>query len=261
MVTRTKKQQKQSAETPATATDTIEVSQSPDDPVPDGVGGGTTDDSLDGVTVESIIEALLFATDVPIPAAKLAQLVGTGGSDDMKNHIECLNARYEAHGSSFRIEAIAKGFQMLTLPTYDRWVAKLQKSRSDTRLSQAALETLAVVAYKQPALRADIEAVRGVACGDMLVRLREMNLVRIVGRADEIGRPLLYGTTNKFLDAFGLGSLKDLPRLDPDKPAASWPPLNVARNDEPAADAETAEVAASDIESADDDADVGSIAD
>jgi segregation and condensation protein B len=84
----------------------------------------------------------------------------------------------------------------------------------------AALETLAIVAYKQPILRADIEAIRGVAVGDMLVRLRDVNLVRIVGRAEEIGRPLLYGTTTRFLEVFGLSSLKDLPKLDADNPEA-----------------------------------------
>jgi segregation and condensation protein B len=79
---------------------------------------------------------------------------------------------------------------------------------------------LAIVAYKQPVLRADVEAIRGVAVGDMLVRLRDMNLIRIVGRAEEIGRPLLYGTTTRFLEVFGLGTLKDLPKLDPDSPDA-----------------------------------------
>ena len=86
------------------------------------------------------------------------------------------------------------------------------QARRETRLSQAALETLAIVAYKQPILRADVEAIRGVAAGEVLNRLRELNLVKIVGRAEEIGRPLLYGTTKKFLDVFGLGSLDDLPK-------------------------------------------------
>lgn len=183
------------------------------------------------VTVESIVEALLFSTDVPLPAGKIAQLLEIGDASDVKRCVEVLNERYQTSGASFRIETIAKGYQLMTLPVFNRWVQKLQKARSDTRLSQAALETLAIVAYKQPVLRADIEAIRGVACGDMLVRLREMNLVRIVGRADEIGRPLLYGTTPKFLDAFGLASLKDLPKLDPDKPN-DWSALKPASSEE-----------------------------
>jgi len=109
---------------------------------------------------------------------------------------------------------------MLTLGVYDHWVAKLRKARAESRLSPAALETLAIVAYRQPVLRADIEAIRGVAIGDMVVKLREMNLVKIVGRAEEIGRPLLYGTTTRFLEVFGLKALKDLPKLDEDDPDA-----------------------------------------
>ena len=163
------------------------------------------------VTPESIVEALLFSTDQALSAGKIAQLLGVGDARDVNRHVESLNARYDAGGSSFRIEMIARGFRMLTLPVYHPWLGKLHKTRAESRLSAAALETLAVVAYKQPALRADVEAVRGVAVGDMLVRLREMNLVRIVGRAEEVGRPLLYGTTGAFLELFGLRDLRDLP--------------------------------------------------
>jgi segregation and condensation protein B len=170
--------------------------------------------STPDVTTESIIEALLFATDEPLPAARIAKILGIGDAGDVKRQIDQLNERYEQSGSSFRIDAIAKGYQMLTLPGYNPWLSQLHKVRSESRLSAAALETLAIIAYKQPVLRADIEAIRGVAVGDMLVRLREMNLVRIVGRAEEIGRPLLYGTTNRFLEVFGLQSLKDLPKLE-----------------------------------------------
>ena len=179
------------------------------------------------VTPESIVEALLFSTDQPLSAGKVAQLLGVGDARDVQRYVERLNARYEAGGASFRIEAIAKGFRMLTLPVFHPWLGKLHKTRAESRLSAAALETLAVVAYKQPALRADVEAVRGVAVGDMLVRLREMNLVRIVGRAEEVGRPLLYGTTTRFLEVFGLRSVDDLPKLDPNRPNAI-PPLKIA---------------------------------
>lgn len=179
-----------------------------------------TDDASPEVTTESVVEAILMSTDAPLSASKIAQILGAGDASDVKGHIARLNERYGQSGASFRIESIAKGYQLLTLPAYNHWVRSLHKSRADSRLSPAALETLAVVAYKQPVLRADIEAVRGVAAGDMLVRLRELNLVKIVGRAEEIGRPLLYGTTKRFLEVFGLGSLKDLPRLDEDNPGA-----------------------------------------
>lgn len=175
-------------------------------------------EELPDVTTESIVESILFSTDSPLTAGKIAQLLGVGDASDVKKHIESLNDRYEQTGSSFRVQPIAKGFQMLTLPVYNNWVQKLHKSRFDSKLSGAALETLAIVAYKQPILRANVESIRGVAAGDMLVRLREANLVRIVGRAEEIGRPLLYGTTNRFLEIFGLSTLKDLPKLDNDQP-------------------------------------------
>jgi len=177
-------------------------------------------ESTSEISTESIVEALLFSTDDPLPAAKIVQILGIGDAGDVKRHIDTLNKRYEQTAASFRIEAVAKGYQMLTLPEYSPWVGRLHKVRAESRLSTAALETLAIIAYKQPVLRAEIEAIRGVAVGDMLVRLREMNLVRIVGRAEEIGRPLLYGTTKKFLGVFGLQSLKDLPKLDPDRPDA-----------------------------------------
>ncbi|MFH1110447.1 MAG: SMC-Scp complex subunit ScpB [Planctomycetota bacterium] len=177
-------------------------------------------ESPPSVTTESVVEAVLLSTDEPLPASRIAQLLGIGDAGDVKRHVETLNERYAQCGASFRIEAIAKGFQLLTLPAYNHWISKLHKARADSRLSTAALETLAIVAYKQPILRADIEAIRGVAVGDMLVRLRDTNLVRIVGRAEVIGRPLLYGTTTRFLEVFGLASLKDLPKLDADNPEA-----------------------------------------
>ena len=192
------------------------------DPQADPPTGGTHE-----VTTESVVEAILFSTDAPLPGSRIAQLLGAGDANDVKQHIKTLNERYERTGASFHIESIAKGYQMQTLPAYNHWVSQVHKARADSRLSSAALETLAIIAYKQPVLRAQIEAIRGVAVGDMLVRLREMNLARIVGRAEEIGRPLLYGTTTKFLEVFGLRSLKDLPKIDEDNPDAV-PPLKPA---------------------------------
>ena len=114
-------------------------------------------------------------------------------------------------GCAFRIEAAAGGFQMLTQSCFNPWLSKLIKVRSETKLSPAALETLAIVAYKQPIMRVDIESIRGVAAGEMVRQLIDKGLVKIVGRAEELGRPLLYGTTRKFLEIFGLNNLKDLP--------------------------------------------------
>jgi segregation and condensation protein B len=161
-----------------------------------------------------VVEAILFAAESPMPAPKIATVLGVGDARDVRKHIERLNGEYEAQGLSFRIENLAGGFQMLTLPAYNSWLKKLLRTRQETRLSPAALETLSIVAYKQPCTRADIEAVRGVAAGDLLNRLREMNLVKIVGRAEDLGRPMLYGTTKRFLEVFGLPSLDDLPQVE-----------------------------------------------
>lgn len=179
---------------------------------------------------EAIVEALLFSSDVPITPARLAQLSQLRDVVIVREAVERLNAGYEERGAAFRIETIAKGYQMLTRPEYSRWVSRLHKARAESRLSGAALETLAVVAYKQPVVRAEIEAVRGVSTGDMLLRLREMNLIRIVGRAEEIGRPLQYGTTNRFLEVFGLSTLSDLPRMDRDE-GQSIPTLRPVREE------------------------------
>lgn len=164
--------------------------------------------------VDQIIEALLFAADTPLSAARLAELAGGCTLGQVRRHIDGLNEKYDAAGLSFRIEAIARGYRMMTLPGYQPWLARLDRQRSQTRLSAAALETVSIVAYKQPVIRADVEAIRGVACGDVLNRLREMGLIKIIGRAEVVGRPLLYGTTRRFLDVFGLADLEDLPPME-----------------------------------------------
>ena len=160
------------------------------------------------------IEALLFASDAPLSARKLAEFIGDGNAAIVDSAVGLLNERYAAAQLTFRIEAVAGGYQMMTLPEFQPWLARLDKHRADQRLGDAALEALAIVAYRQPIIRADVEAIRGVACGEVLHRLREMGLVRIAGRADVVGRPLLYGTTRKFLDLFGLAGLEDLPPMD-----------------------------------------------
>ncbi len=160
-----------------------------------------------------IIEALLFSTDAPLSPGRLAELAGVS-SGQVPELVEELNQRYESAQLSFRIERIAKGFQMLTLPIFAPVLARLDQQHGQSRLSEAMLETLAIVAYKQPLIRADIEAIRGVACGDGLARLREMGLVKVVGRAEIVGRPMLYGTTKRFLDLFGLADLDDLPPME-----------------------------------------------
>ena len=165
------------------------------------------------ITVESVVEAVLFASDESLTAERLANIVETS-IKQIRQHVKNLNDKYKVNANAFRIEQIAGGYQMLTLSPYNNWLRKLLRARSDSKLSAAALETLAIIAYKQPVIRADIEAIRGVAAGDMIRGLMYKALVKIVGRAEVLGRPMLYGTTKKFLEIFGLNSLKDLPKIE-----------------------------------------------
>ena len=161
----------------------------------------------------AVVEAILFSTDAPMAASRIAT-VAEITQRQVKQAIKALNLRYEEAGCSFRVEEIGGGYQMLTQPEFHETLSKLSKNRSDTKLTQAGLETLAIVAYRQPILRADVEAIRGVAGGEVIRSLLEKQLIKIVGRAEVIGRPMLYGTTRLFLDVFGLGSLEDLPRVE-----------------------------------------------
>ncbi|MEN6557042.1 MAG: SMC-Scp complex subunit ScpB, partial [Thermoguttaceae bacterium] len=128
--------------------------------------------------------------------------------------VRTLNRRYDSEGSAFRIEEVAGGFQLMTRLKFAPWLRRLHSASTEVRLSAPAMETLAVVAYRQPILRADIEAIRGVQSGEVLRQLIERDLVRIVGRSSELGRPFLYGTTRQFLQVFGLRHLDELPRAD-----------------------------------------------
>jgi len=167
----------------------------------------------DELNLESIVEAVLFASDESLSVARLADIVGTS-IKQIRRQVKKLNDKYQANNNAFRIEEIAGGFQMLTLSSYNPWLKKLLRVRSDSKLSPAALETLAIIAYKQPVIRADIEAIRGVAVGEIVRNLMYKGLAKIVGRAEVLGRPMLYGTTKKFLEVFGLNSLKDLPKIE-----------------------------------------------
>ena len=158
------------------------------------------------------LEAILFLSREPLGSRKLAQLAGLADGTKARTLVRALNRRYDAEGSAFRVEEVAGGFQLLTRPKYAPWLRRLHSIPLEVRLSAPAMETLAVVAYRQPVLRAEIEAIRGVQCGEVLRQLIERDLVRIVGRSEELGRPLLYGTTRQFLQVFGLRHLEDLPR-------------------------------------------------
>jgi segregation and condensation protein B len=220
-----------SAEAEGSARTEDESDQAQDDQTSDDDAPLPVDKLPDGLPVRQVVEALLFATDSPLPANKIAQILDQGTSRHVRAYIKDLNGEYERKGRAFRIEEVAGGYQMLTLPAMQPWLAKLLRARQEGRISPTQMETLAVIAYRQPVLRADVEMIRGVACADVINRLREMGLVKIVGRAEDVGRPLLYGTTRKFLRVFGLGSLDDLPRVEELKPPepSQAPPATAAQ--------------------------------
>jgi segregation and condensation protein B len=162
----------------------------------------------------ALLEAALLIADEPLPARKLVQVAGLADVAAVRRLLHKLQDFYDADGSAFELEELAGGFQLMTRPEYHRWLTTLRRSQQDLRLMPASRETLALVAYRQPIMRADIEAIRGVHCGETLRLLMEKGLVKIVGRHDSLGRPVLYGTTKRFLQVFGLKSLKDLPNAE-----------------------------------------------
>lgn len=180
------------------------------------------------------LEALLFSTHHPLTNGRLAELLDLDSTKYVRQAVRELNHQYEEAGRAFRIEQVAGGYQMLTLPQYAPVIKKHQQKEADAKLTKPALETLAIIGYKQPILRADIEAIRGVACGETIRTLMEKHLVKIAGRAEEPGRPILYGTTKRFLEVFGLNSVKDLPKaVDERKPTLSAPPPQPAEAPSP----------------------------
>ena len=198
-----------------TAEPQIEQPAQPESPViePQAATGSQPVSEDPPPTIESVIEAVLFASDEPLSEDRLTDIIGITPKQ-VRENVQILNNKYQQNNNAFRIEQIAGGYQMQTLPAYSLWLKKLIRVRSDNKLTPATLETLAIIAYKQPIIRADIESIRGVAVGDIIRNLMDKGLVKITGRAEVLGRPMLYGTTKKFLEVFGLNSLKDLPKIE-----------------------------------------------
>lgn len=167
----------------------------------------------------SVIESLIFASDEPIGTAEIINAIkeidGAESeitSDDVETAVDDLNTKYDANEHSFAILRIANGFIYATKPEYGKYLGYLSSIKSKRRLSQSALETLAIIAYKQPITKPELEAIRGVNSDYTLNTLLEKNLVTIKGRAETVGRPLLYATTEEFLKYFGINKLTDLPK-------------------------------------------------
>lgn len=171
--------------------------------------------TIEGIELRHIVEAIIFASTEPITGEKIIECVQKEGvhGDAIRQAIEQLNKEYQQTQRSIRIVKIAGGYQFATHPQYDRWVGRLFKEKAERKLSQAALEVLAIVAYRQPITRAEIEKIRGVNADWTLRSLMEKNLITVVGREDLPGKPLLFGTTKSFLEHFGLFDIAELPKL------------------------------------------------
>jgi segregation and condensation protein B len=165
-------------------------------------------------TPKQVLEALLFAAEEPLSVRRLSAMIEGASPAMIADLVRELNADYLRESRAFQVQEVAGGFRLVTRPEYATWVRELRAGGASPRLSQAALETLSIVAYKQPVTRAELESIRGVAVEGVLKTLVERELVRIVGREEGLGRPLLYGTTDHFLEYFGLPSLDALPRPD-----------------------------------------------
>lgn len=170
-------------------------------------------------TYISIIEALIFASDDSLAADEIIRAIKEIDGEDVEinkqeieNAVDILNNGYNENGNSFRIIRVANGFLYATVELYAKYVGYLSSERAKRRLSQAALETLSIIAYKQPITKPELESIRGVNSDYILSTLLEKNLITIKGRAESVGRPLLYATTDEFLKYFGLNQLSDLPK-------------------------------------------------
>lgn len=191
-----------------------ETDPTTDEQTPEATESEEPEEPIDMDLLQQQVEAVLMTIERPMPPAKIADLLSIKSSMPITKAVDLLNDFYTQTRRSFRIEKLAGGYQMLTISSFRPILATLHRTKSDSRLSPAAMETLAIVAYRQPILRAEVESVRGVACGEVLRALMDRHLIKIVGRAEEIGRPMLYGTTKRFLEVFGLASLKDLPKIE-----------------------------------------------
>lgn len=175
------------------------------------------------------VEAVLFLAKEPLSSRKLAQLARLADGTEGRTLVRRLNRLYDLGGSPFRVDEVAGGFQLLTRPKFSAWLRRLYPSPVMS-LSAPALETLAVVAYRQPVIRAEIESIRGVQCDEILRHLMDRDLLKIVGRAEDLGRPMLYGTTRRFLQVFGLRHVDDLPRANLLRSTTSEPGVSPTKN-------------------------------
>jgi segregation and condensation protein B len=172
------------------------------------------DQNLDKNTnLDNIVLALLFASDEPLSLRRMSAILEDVPTDDIRGALDNWRTRFDEEAWSIAVEQVAGGYQVVTRSDYAPFVARLYSKRRKLRLSRAGMETLAIIAYRQPVTRADIESVRGVGCGSVIANLMERSLIKITGKARVLGAPFLYGTTPEFLEYLGLNALGDLPSL------------------------------------------------
>ncbi|PIW67172.1 MAG: SMC-Scp complex subunit ScpB [Candidatus Omnitrophica bacterium CG12_big_fil_rev_8_21_14_0_65_42_8] len=169
---------------------------------------------MEKTQIKNIIEAMLFVSDKPLFLNEIKSVLEGPEADEIKEVIDELAGEFETQGRPLRIKEIAGGYQIATDPVFAPWLKKLYKTAGSDRLSGPGLESLAIIAYKQPVTKPEIEAIRGVNVDGVLKTLIEKNLIKIMGRRETVGRPIIYGTTQEFLQYFGLNSLQELPKLE-----------------------------------------------
>lgn len=171
-----------------------------------------------------VLEALLFASEAPVEAERIQEVLDLPSAGQARELVHVLTERLDGQGRALQIIEVGGGYRLVTRPEVAPWLVKLARSRTRSRLSRSSLETLAIIAYRQPASRPDIDAVRGVNSEAVLDNLLDRRMVRIAGRKDSPGRPFLYETTRDFLVAFGLRDLADLPKVEGDLVIPETPP-------------------------------------
>ena len=189
------------------------VSETGESVVP-GMSSPASDPALSDVrALKGILEALLFVTADPIPVTRFLALLGAVTKQEVEQALASLSHDYEQEGRGLQLAEVAGGYRIVTKAEFAPWLKRLEKVKAPSKLSRSALESLAIIAYKQPIVRAEVEQIRGVETSGVIRTLLERKLVRIVGRKEEPGRPIMYGTTKFFLEHFGLRDLSQLPPL------------------------------------------------
>ena len=185
-------------------------------PVEDAEPSGHDDSAAQAVAareLKAIVESLLFVSPEPLSTQRLLAVIGDVTKAEVTHALQSLGEELEQEGRGLRLAEVAGGFRLVTKQEYAGWIKRLDKSKSTAKLSRSALESLAIIAYKQPIVRSEIEEIRGVETSGVVRTLLERKLVRIVGRKEVPGRPIMYGTTKYFLEHFGLNDLSQLPPL------------------------------------------------